>query len=230
MATFALDSRTIGHLYIAFLACGVAVGMGYLVLRALRVGLVRAVDEANTLVGKFFAWSILALTLAISYEVFRRYVLRDPTEWAFDVSYILYGTLFMMAGAYTLARNGHVRGDFLYRNWPAPRQAEIDLLLYLLFYFPGILALIYAGWGYFDLSWRMNERSSASPNGPVVWPFKAVIPITGLFMLLQGMVEVARCIECIRTGEWPQRLHDVEEMEKEILEAAQARQAAEGAR
>jgi TRAP-type mannitol/chloroaromatic compound transport system permease small subunit len=180
------------------------------------------IDALSAFVGKAFAWTILAMTFAISYEVFCRYALGAPTDWAFDVSYMLYGTLFMMAGAYTLSRNGHVRGDFLYRNWSPRRQARIDLALYFLFYFPGILALIYSGWEYFKLSYLLNEHSSASPNGPIVWPFKAVIPIVGVLMLLQGIVEALRCVICIRTGEWPQRLHDVEEMEKIILEQAQA--------
>ncbi|MFM9849429.1 MAG: TRAP transporter small permease subunit [Hyphomicrobiaceae bacterium] len=180
------------------------------------------IDGLSTFVGKTFAWMILAMTFAISYEVFCRYALGAPTDWAFDVSYMLYGTLFMMAGAYTLSRNGHVRGDFLYRTWAPQRQARIDLALYFLFYFPGILALIYSGWEYFKLSYLLNEHSSASPNGPIVWPFKAVIPIVGVLMLLQGVVEALRCVVCIRTGEWPQRLHDVEEMEKIILEQAQA--------
>jgi TRAP-type mannitol/chloroaromatic compound transport system permease small subunit len=188
------------------------------------------IDALSTFVGKAFAWMILAMTFAISYEVFCRYALGAPTEWAFDVSYMLYGTLFMMAGAYTLSRNGHVRGDFLYRNWPARRQAKTDLVLYLLFYFPGILALIYSGWEYFKLSYLLNEHSSASPNGPIVWPFKAVIPITGVLMLLQGIVETLRCILCIQTGEWPQRLHDVEEMEKVILDQAQANPNGQGTR
>ena len=183
--------------------------------------LLLAVDRLSSFVGKLFAWSIFLLTLAISYEVFARYVMKAPTDWAYDVSYMLYGTLFMMAGAYTLSRNGHVRGDFIYRNWAPRTQARVDLVLYLLFYFPGILALIYAGWNFFQLSYRIGEVSSASPNGPIIWPFKAVIPITGVFMLLQGLVEVVRCIQCIRTGTWPQRLHDVEEMEKVILEQAQ---------
>jgi TRAP-type mannitol/chloroaromatic compound transport system permease small subunit len=185
-----------------------------------------AIDKLSTWVGKLFAWSILLLTLAISYEVFCRYALGKPTDWAFDASYMLYGTLFMLAGPYTLARNGHVRGDFMYRNWSPERQARTDLILYFLFFFPGILALIYSGWEYFKLSYLLNERSAASPNGPIVWPFKAVIPITGVFMLLQGIVEVMRCLQCIKTGEWPQRLHDVEEMEKIILE--QAAQKAQG--
>jgi TRAP-type mannitol/chloroaromatic compound transport system permease small subunit len=184
-----------------------------------------AVDRLNAFIGKLFAWCIVILMLAITYEVFRRYVLRDPTSWAYDVSLMLYGTLFMMAGAYTLSRNGHVRGDFLYRKWSPTTQAKSDLVLYFLFYFPGILALIYSGWGYFHLSYLLNEHSAFSPDGPIIWPFKGLIPVTGVMMLLQGVVEVVRCIICIRTGDWPQRLHDVEEMEKIILEEAAANKA-----
>jgi len=186
--------------------------------------LLLGVDRLNAFIGKAFAWCIVILTLAITYEVFRRYVLRDPTTWAYDVSLMLYGALFMMAGAYTLSRNGHVRGDFIYRRWSPPTQAKVDLLLYILFYFPGILALIYSGWNYFYLSYLLNEHSSFSPDGPVIWPFKALIPITGVMMLLQGVVETVRCLICIRTGDWPQRLHDVEEMEKVILDEAAAKE------
>lgn len=185
------------------------------------------VDRLNAFIGKVFAWCIVILMAAICYEVFCRYVLRDPTTWAYDVSLMLYGALFMMAGAYTLSRNGHVRGDFIYRKWTPRTQAKSDLVLYFLFYFPGILALIYSGWGYFYLSYLLNEHSSFSPEGPVIWPFKALIPITGVMMLLQGMVEVVRCWICIRDGEWPQRLHDVEELEKVILDEAAAKAEAE---
>jgi TRAP-type mannitol/chloroaromatic compound transport system permease small subunit len=150
------------------------------------------VDEISTWVGKTFGWCILILTFTTSYEVFARYVFGAPTEWAFDAGYMLYGTLFMMAGAYTLSRNGHVRGDF-----------------------------IYAGYGFAKFSWMMNEHSSASPNGPPVYHFKALIPITGVLMVMQGTVEVIRCAVCIRTGVWPQRLHDVEELERRILEEAE---------
>lgn len=186
-----------------------------------------AVDRLNAFIGKTFAWCIVILMLAITYEVFRRYVLRDPTTWAYDVSLMLYGALFMMAGAYTLSRNGHVRGDFIYRKWAPATQAKVDLVLYFLFYFPGILALIYSGWNYFYLSYLLNEHSSFSPEGPVIWPFKALIPITGVMMLLQGVVEVVRCVICIRTGDWPQRLHDVEEMEKIILDEAASKDSPE---
>lgn len=179
------------------------------------------IDSLSTWVGKTFGWCILILTFTTSYEVFSRYLFGSPTEWAFDASYMLYGTLFMLAGAYTLARNAHVRGDFLYRAWAPRTQAKLDLALYILFFFPGMLALIYSGFDFAKMAWLMNERSAASPNGPIVWPFKWLIPITGVLMVLQGGVEVARCIICIRTGEWPRRLHDVEELDKVMLEKAE---------
>lgn len=185
-----------------------------------------AVDAFHTLVGKAGSWAILILTVAISYEVFARYFLRRPTEWAFDLSYILFGTLFMLAGPYALARNAHVRGDFLYREWTPRRQASFDLVLYIVFFFPGILALVYAGWGFAQFSWMIGEHSSNSPNGPPLYHFKTLIPLVGVLMAIQGSVEVARCIICVRTGEWPPRLSDVEETEKLILEQAQKQQGA----
>jgi TRAP-type mannitol/chloroaromatic compound transport system permease small subunit len=182
------------------------------------------IDRINTRIGKTFAWSIFILTFVITFEVFMRYVMKSPTGWGFDASYMLYGLLFMSAGAYTLARNGHVRGDFLYRTWKPRTQARLDLVLYFLFFFPGILALIYAGWVFFHISWLLNEKSSFSPDGLLLWPFKLVIPITGVLMLFQGAAEVMRCIICVREGEWPQRLHDVEETEKLIVEGMSGQQ------
>ena len=181
-----------------------------------------AIDRVNTWVGKAFAWSILVLTLVIAYEVFARYVFRAPTGWGFDASYMLYGTLFMMAGAYALSRGAHVRGDFLYRMFSPRTQAALDLALYVLFFVPGMAALIYSGWRFFDLSYVMNERSSFSPDGPIVWPFKALIPVAGALMLLQGLAEIARCGICLSTGRWPQRLADVEELERELIAQAEA--------
>ena len=145
------------------------------------------VDRINTFIGKTVSWSILVLTFAVCYEVFARYVLRAPTEWAFDASYMLYGLLFMVAGPYTLARNNHVRGDFIYRTWSPRRQAAMDLVLYFLFFFPGIFALVYAGIPFMQMSWLMNEHSMNSPNGPPIYPFKALIPIVGSLMAIQGI-------------------------------------------
>jgi TRAP-type mannitol/chloroaromatic compound transport system permease small subunit len=181
-----------------------------------------AVDRFNAAVGKFFAWSIVVLTLVITYEVLSRRIMGAPTTWAFDASYMLYGLLFMSAGAYTLSRNGHVRGDFLYRQWKPRTQAGLDLALYILFFFPGILAMVYAGWVFFDLSFQTKETSSFSPDGLLLWPFKLIIPITGVLMTMQGVVEVLRCWICLRTGEWPQRQSDVEETEQLILAEAAA--------
>lgn len=176
------------------------------------------IDRVNAFVGKLFAWAIIVLTLAVSYEVFSRYVMGRPTLWAYDTAYILYGALFMMAGAYTLSRNGHVRGDVIYRLWRPRAQAAIDLVLYILFFFPGILALIFAGYSFAELSWRMNEHSSFTPGGPPLYHFKALIPLSGFFLLLQGIAETIRCLICLRTGAWPERLHDVEEMEKQLMD------------
>jgi TRAP-type mannitol/chloroaromatic compound transport system permease small subunit len=181
----------------------------------------RIVDQISTIVGKTAGWSILILTFTTAYEVFMRYVLGRPTEWAFDASYMLYGALFMLAGAYTLARNSHVRGDFLYRSWTVRRQASMDLTLYVLFFFPGILALIYSGFPFAELAWLMKERSAASPNGPPVYHFKTLIPITGALMLLQGIVEFMRCIIAVRDDKWPQRLHDVQELDQQMLQKAE---------
>lgn len=195
------------------------------------------IDRLSAWVGKAFAWCILILTFATSYEVFVRYVLRDPTSWAFDISYIMYGTLFMMAGGYALSRNAHVRGDFVYRLWPPRIQASIELVLYFVFFFPGILALVYAGINYAVESWHylpygptgpMGEISINSPVGVPVFPLKTILPIASFILLLQGIAETIRCIQCIRDGQWPQRLHDVEEMEKVLTEKYQKELAEKG--
>lgn len=171
------------------------------------------IDKISAWVGKAFAWCILIMTFGVSYEVFVRYVLRSPTSWAFDLSYIMYGALFMMAGAYTLSRDGHVRGDVLYRLWRPRVQASVELVLYFLFFFPGVLALIYAGVEYAMRSWRYLEVSVMSPANVPIFQLKTIIPLAAFFMLLQGIAQVIRCLACLRTGEWPARLHDVEELE-----------------
>jgi TRAP-type mannitol/chloroaromatic compound transport system permease small subunit len=176
------------------------------------------INKLSMWIGHAFAWCILVLTFAISYEVFVRYALRDPTAWAFDVSYIMYGALFMMAGAYTLSRDGHVRGDVFYRLWPPRVQAGVELVLYFLFFFPGMLALVYAGYDYAAESVGWGEASINSPAGVKIYPLKIILPVSAFFLLLQGIAESIRCIQCLRTGEWPKRLHDVEEMETLIRE------------
>jgi TRAP-type mannitol/chloroaromatic compound transport system permease small subunit len=179
------------------------------------------VDSISTWVGKAFAWLIALLTAVVVYDVTMRWLFRAPTQWAFDVSYILYGTLFMMAGAYTLSRNGHVRGDIYYRNWPVKRQAAVDLTLYVLFFFPGMLALLVSGIEFANMSRLFNERSPFQPGGPIIWPFKYMIPLAGFFMLLQGIVEVIRCVQALSTGVWPDRLSDVEETETRLARESQ---------
>ena len=180
------------------------------------------VDSFSAWVGKAFAWCILLLTFGTAYEVFVRYALRDPTSWAFDISYMMYGTLFMMGGAYTLSREGHVRGDVLFRLWPPKVQASIELLLYLLFFLPGILALIFAGADYALESWSYNygtgEVSINSPANVPISQFKTILPVAAALLLLQGAAQVCRCIVCLRTGEWPKHLEDVEELEKVLVQ------------
>lgn len=180
-------------------------------------GVALFIDRISMWVGKAFAWCILIMTFGISYEVFVRYVLRDPTSWAFDISYIMYGTLFMMGGAYTLSRDGHVRGDVVFRLWPVRVQASIELTLYFLFFFPAVLALIYAGSEYAARSWRYFEVSVMSPANVPVFPFKTIIPIAGALLLLQGIAQVIRCVLCIKRGAWPPHLADVEEMETMLV-------------
>ena len=175
------------------------------------------IDALSTWVGKAFGWLILVLTLGVSYEVMVRYLFRAPTTWAFDFSYITYGAMFLMAGAYTLSRNGHVRADVLYRFWKPRTQASMDLVLYILFFLPAVAAWMYAGWSYAEMSVRFREVSIFSPAGVPVFPLKALIPVTGLFLFIQGVAEVIRCVLCIRDGVWPQRLHDVEETESLMI-------------
>ncbi len=175
--------------------------------------LLLTIDKISTWIGQFFSWLIVALTFMISWEVFSRYVLDAPHPWAFDVMSMMYGSLFMMAGAYTLSKNGHVRGDVLYGFFPPRLQAWLDLVLYILFFIPGVVALAWAGYGFAAESWAINEHSNVTANGPPVYPFKTILPIAGAFLLAQGLVEIVRCIVCIKQGEWPKRGDDVDEVD-----------------
>jgi len=170
-------------------------------------------DRVSTWMGKAVAWLIIVLMLTVCIEVFKRYILNAPTAWIFDGTNMLYGTLFMMAGAYTLAQDGHVRGDFLYGKMKPRTQATFDLALYLLFFLPGISALVYAGWDYAHAAYVIDEHSSVTSGGPPIWPFKFVIPIAGLLVLFQGIAEITRCVACLKSGEWPARLKDAEEID-----------------
>ncbi len=175
------------------------------------------IDRISAWSGKLFAWTVVMLTLLVCWDVTMRYVLNRPSQWVFDVAYILYGLLFMMAGAYTLSRNGHVRADMMYRSFQPRTQAWFDLVLYVVFFIPGISALVYAGIEFTQISWAMKEVSSVTSAGVPVSPYKLFIPIAGGLLLLQGIAEIIRCVQCIRTGEWPQRLHDVEEEDIEQI-------------
>ena len=174
---------------------------------------IHTIDEISYWSGKAFAWFIVALTLVVSVEVFKRYILNAPTAWIFDLNNMLYGTLFMMTGAYTLAQSAHVRADFVYGRLSPRTQAALDLALYFLFFIPGILALIYAGYGYAGDSWRIGEHSTVTAEGPPIYHFKTVIPVAGALVMLQGLAEIVRCVLCLRTGAWPARLEDVEEVD-----------------
>jgi TRAP-type mannitol/chloroaromatic compound transport system permease small subunit len=179
------------------------------------------IDQLSKSVGHAFAWCIVILTLGTSYEVFVRYVLNDPTSWAFDMSYILYGGLFLMSGAYALSRGAHVRGDVFYRLMPKRVQGSLELVLYVFFFYPGVIALMYSGWTYAMDSMRIGEVSVNSPIGVPIWQLKMIIPAAGFLLALQGFAEMLRCIMCIQTGKWPDRLHDVEELELVALRQAE---------
>ncbi len=175
------------------------------------------VDKVSTKVGHAFSWLILLLTLMITWEVFSRYVLDHPHPWAFDVMIMMYGAMFMMSGAYTLSKNGHVRGDVLYGFFPPRLQAGLDLALYILFFIPGVVALAWAGYSYAAESWAIKEISNITADGPPVYPFKTIIPLAGAMLLVQGVVEILRCIVCLQQGEWPSREEDVEEVDVDKL-------------
>jgi len=175
--------------------------------------LLYTVDSISTWVGKAASWLMILLMLVVCAEVFKRYILNAPTAWIFDAQNMMYGSLFMLAGAYTLAQNAHVRGDFLYSSMRPRTQALLDLVLYFVFFIPGIAALIYAGYDYAADSWRIAEHSNVTADGPPVYHFKTVIPIAGALVLLQGIAEIVRCVVCLKTGEWPSRLKDVSEID-----------------
>jgi TRAP-type mannitol/chloroaromatic compound transport system permease small subunit len=177
------------------------------------------IDRISTFVGQAFSWLIVALTALMTWEIFSRRFFDSPHAWAFDAQIQLYGVLFMTAGAYTLAKQGMVRGDVLY-GFLTPRvQAGIDLVLFVVFFLPGIVALTYAGWEFAGESWAIRERSTVMTNGPPLYGFKSVIPFAGALMLLQGGVEIVRCVLCLRDGEWPSRKEDVVEVDVDKLKA-----------
>ena len=181
------------------------------------LGFVRFADSLSAWFGKTFGWLIMLMTIGVTYEVIVRYIFNAPTSWSLDVSFIMYGTLFMMGGAYTLSRGGHVRGDFLYRLWPVRVQGAVDLVLYLIFFFPGVTALIFAGWKYAARGWQYGEVSVNSPAGIPIFQFKTVIVAAGILLFIQGIAQVLRCILAIRDGVWYAAEEDVEETEQLLI-------------
>ncbi len=181
------------------------------------VKIIHAIEGLSQWVGRAFGWCILVLTLSVSYEVFVRYVLNAPTVWAFDMMVQMYGALFLMAGAYALAQDAHVRGDVLYRLFPVRWQARIDFILYILFFFPGMLALFWYGWEIASDSWRYKEVSWNSPARIQIYFFKTLIPVAGFLLMLQGLAEMMRCWIAMRTGAWLERLDDVQETENMLM-------------
>ncbi|MBF6617760.1 MAG: TRAP transporter small permease subunit [Candidimonas sp.] len=175
------------------------------------------IDRVNTWIGQLFGWFVMALTLFVTYEVFSRYALGSPHAWSFDAMNMMYGALFMMAGAYTLSKNGHVRGDVLYGFFPPRLQAGLDLTLYVVFFIPGVVALAWAGYNYAAESFMINEHSTITADGPPIYPFKAIIPIAGVTLLFQGFVEMVYCVDCLRNGQWAKRDKDVEEVDVDKL-------------
>lgn len=174
--------------------------------------LLHTADRISTWVGKAASWLIVLLMVVVCTEVFKRYALNAPTAWIFDANNMMYGTLFMMCGAYALAHDGHVRGDFLYGSFKPRTQAALDLLLYGVFFLPGVLALTISGWDYFGDSLRMREQTFNATPLPV-YPFKMMIPVAGAILLMQGIAEIVRCIVCLKTGQWTERLKDAEEID-----------------
>ncbi|VVT07606.1 TRAP transporter small permease subunit [Rhizobium sp. EC-SD404] len=186
-------------------------------------------DSLSAWFGKAFAWLIILMTVGVSYEVVVRYIFNAPTPWAFDLSFIMYGSLFMMAGAYTLSRNGHVRGDFIYRLWKPRTQALVELTLYILFFFPGVIALVVTGWKYAARSWGYAEVSINSPAGIPIYQFKSVIAAAGILLLIQGIAQVCRCILCMREGFWRQSEEDVVELDAQLLKEHEMEMQKQGA-
>jgi TRAP-type mannitol/chloroaromatic compound transport system permease small subunit len=177
------------------------------------------IDKLSTWVGQAFSWLIVVLTFLMTWEIFSRRFFDAPHAWVFDAQLQLYGILFMMAGAYTLSKSGHVRGDVLYGFFPPRVQAGIDLTLYIAFFIPGVVALTYAGTIYAADAWRIKEMSSVMVDGPPVYTFKSFIPLAGALMIVQGAAEIARCVICLRDGAWPSRVEDVQEVDVDKLKA-----------
>lgn len=155
--------------------------------------------------GRAVAWLIVPMVLSLCWEVVARYVFNAPTQWAYDMTFMLYGTFFMLGAAFTLQRKGHVRTDSLYAGWPPRRQALVDLAGHLLMLLPFAGVFVFVGWGYFVKAYTTNETFVSSAWQPITWPFKLAMPVAGVLLLLQGFSECLKCLHVLRTGQWPDR-------------------------
>ncbi|MGD9671387.1 MAG: TRAP transporter small permease subunit [Hyphomicrobiaceae bacterium] len=165
------------------------------------VRLVHLIDKVALWSGSIVSWLIIPMVCALVYEVVARYFFNAPTIWAYDVTFITYGTFFMLGAAYTLQRNGHIRTDSFYAYWPVEKQGLVDTICYLVFFFPPLLIFLFVTWDYFLVSYMRGERSVTSPWLPPIWPLKAVLPLSCLLLLTQGVAEILRSIHAWRTGE-----------------------------
>jgi TRAP-type mannitol/chloroaromatic compound transport system permease small subunit len=164
------------------------------------MSLIRVIDTISDWSGTVVCWLIIPLVGSLTYEVFARYLFGAPTEWAYDVSYMLYGALFMLGAGYALYRGGHIRTDMLYQNWSPQRQGAVDAVCYLFLFFPAMLFLLWMGGQEAWHAWEIGERSDQSPWRPILYPFKAVIPVTALMLLVQGVSEFLKSVYAMRTG------------------------------
>ena len=178
-------------------------------------------DHLSTSIGKAFSWCIVILMGGTVYEVIMAYVFNAPTLWNFDFSMQMYGAILMMSGAYCLATESHVRGDVIYRLFKPRIQGWVDLVLYFIFFFPGVLALTFYGYDYAALAWKIKETSWSSPAQIQIYMVKAMIPAAGVTLTIQGVSEVFRSIICIQTGHWPARMVVAEETEKILMRTSQ---------
>jgi TRAP-type mannitol/chloroaromatic compound transport system permease small subunit len=184
-------------------------------------GYISFADHLSTSIGKGFSWCIVILMGGTCYEVIMAYVFNAPTLWNFDLSMQMYGAILMMSGAYCLATESHVRGDVIYRLFKPKTQGWIDLVLYFIFFFPGVLALVFYGYDYAAFSWKLKESSWSSPAQIQIYMVKALIPASGVVLTIQGISEVFRSIICIQTGHWPARMVVAEETEKILMRTSQ---------
>ena len=161
---------------------------------------VRAIDRFTDTTGTWVAWLNVPLVLAVTYEVISRYGFDAPTIWSFDVTYMLYGTIFMLGSAYALHKGAHIRTDFFFERWSVRTKGIIDSVAYLVFFFPAFLALLVVSGHEAWYAFQINETSEQTPWRPILWPFKAVVPLTCLLLMVQGVSETIKSLYAWRTG------------------------------